>query len=129
MPGIKAATPVIQFVSKMDEPIGEPLYLLGIDIFSDQQFRDYQFDEAREEDLSFLKNPSCHRHYRKIGQPTWIKEGIDPSPHLRFKKSDPYHHGPFKDGGACKIIRGKFWPHGHRICSGGLREGGADRSN
>ncbi|MDP2972651.1 MAG: ABC transporter permease, partial [Deltaproteobacteria bacterium] len=27
--GIKAATPVIQFISKIDEPVGEPLYLLG----------------------------------------------------------------------------------------------------
>src|SRR3972149_6827058 len=41
VPGVKAATPIIQFISKIDEPIGEPLYLLGIDIFSDRQFRDY----------------------------------------------------------------------------------------
>jgi putative ABC transport system permease protein len=67
--GIKAATPVIQFISKIDEPIGEPLYLLGIDIFSDQQFRNYQFYES-EEDLQFLKDPKAiaiteklaHRH-------------------------------------------------------------------
>src|SRR4030043_1786693 len=55
--GIKAATPVIQYVAKIDDPTGEPLYLLGIDVFSDQQFRDYQFDESNEEDLNFLKDP------------------------------------------------------------------------
>jgi len=73
--GIKAATPIIQFVSKIDVPIGEPLYLLGIDIFSDQQFRDYQFDETKEEGLRFLKDPQAiaiteklaRRHGLKIG--------------------------------------------------------------
>ena len=48
VPGVKAATPVIQFISKIDDPIGEPLYLLGIDIFSDQQFRYYQFNDPTE---------------------------------------------------------------------------------
>src|SRR4030043_507208 len=37
--GVKAATPVIQYVGRIDEPIGEPLYLLGIDVFSDRSFR------------------------------------------------------------------------------------------
>src|SRR4030043_2472798 len=59
VPGVMAATPVIQPIAKIDEPIGEPLYLLGIDIFSDQQFRDYQFREANEEALNFLRNPKA----------------------------------------------------------------------
>ena len=53
VPGVKAATPVIQYTSKIDEPIGEPLYLLGIDVFSDQPFREYQFYAPDEEDLLF----------------------------------------------------------------------------
>ena len=43
VPGVTAATPVIQFISKIDEPIGEPLYILGIDIFSDQQLEIINF--------------------------------------------------------------------------------------
>ena len=53
VPGVKAATPVIQYVSKIDEPIGEPLYLLGIDVFSDRPFREYQFYE-NEDEVSFF---------------------------------------------------------------------------
>ena len=73
--GVKAATPVIQFVSKIDEPIGEPLYLLGIDVFSDQQFRDYQFDESKEEDLSFLKNPQAIAITEKLANRHGLKKG------------------------------------------------------
>src|SRR3989337_1922623 len=50
VPGVRASTPVIQYISKIDEPIGEPLYLLGIDIFSDQEFRSYRFHEMNEKD-------------------------------------------------------------------------------
>ena len=73
--GIKAATPVIQFVSKIDEPIGEPLYLLGIDIFSDQQFRDYRFDESKEEDLRFLKDPQAIAITEKLAGRHGLKKG------------------------------------------------------
>src|SRR5512143_3872044 len=55
--GVQAATPVIQYVSKIDEPIGEPLYLLGIDVFSDRPFREYQFYDPDASDLLFLKTP------------------------------------------------------------------------
>ncbi|MFB3886729.1 MAG: FtsX-like permease family protein [Thermodesulfobacteriota bacterium] len=83
VPGVKAATPVIQFIPKIDEPIGEPLYLLGIDVFSDQQFRDYQFYEVNEEELRFLKNPRAiaiteklaHRYNLKIGDPLKLIAG------------------------------------------------------
>ena len=55
--GIKAATPVIQYIAKIDDSNSEPLYVLGIDVFSDQQFRDYQFDDSMEEDFDFLRDP------------------------------------------------------------------------
>ena len=57
VPGVKAATPVIQYVSKIDEPIGEPLYLLGIDVFSDQPFREYQFYEPERRRSSLFERP------------------------------------------------------------------------
>ena len=73
--GIKAATPVIQFISKIGEPVGEPLYLLGIDIFSDQQFRNYQFYGPSDEDLRFLKDPKAIAITEKLAQRYGLKKG------------------------------------------------------
>ncbi len=56
--GVKAATPIIEFVAKLDEPIGEPIYLLGIDIFSDQPFREYRFEGSEEDHLKNFKLPA-----------------------------------------------------------------------
>ena len=75
VPGIKAATPVIQFISKIDEPIGEPLYLLGIDIFSDQKFRNYQFYEPEDEGLHFLKDPHAIVITEKLANRHGLKKG------------------------------------------------------
>jgi putative ABC transport system permease protein len=75
VPGVKAATPVIQYVSKMDEPIGEPLYLLGIDVFSDRPFREYQFYETGDEDLLFLKNPHSIALTEKLANRHGLKKG------------------------------------------------------
>ena len=75
VPGIKAATPVIQYVSKIDEPIGEPLYLLGIDAFSDKPFREYQFHEAEEDGLLFLKNPHSIAITEKLANRHGLKKG------------------------------------------------------
>jgi len=75
VPGVTAATPVIQFISKISEPIGEPLYLLGIDIFSDQQFRNYQFYEPTEEDLQFLKDPKAIAITEKLASRHGLKKG------------------------------------------------------
>jgi len=75
VPGVKAATPVIQFVCKIDEPIGEPLYLLGIDIFSDRQFRDYQLDDSAEKDLLFLQDPRAIAITEKLANRLGLKKG------------------------------------------------------
>ena len=74
-PGIKAATPVIQYVSKIDEPIGEPLYLLGIDVFSDRPFREYQFYEPYDEGLLFLKQPNSIALTEKLANRHGLKKG------------------------------------------------------
>jgi putative ABC transport system permease protein len=108
IPGVKAATPIIQFISKIDEPIGEPLYLLGIDIFSDRQFRDYQFHEPDEEDLNFLKNPKAiaiteklaHRHGLKKGSPLTLIAGS--------KKVDLTITNLLKMEGPAKSLEGNF---------------------
>ena len=75
VPGIKAATPVIQFIAKIDDPIGEPLYLLGIDIFSDRAFRDYHLDEPTEGDLLFLKDPHAIAITEKLAIRHGLKKG------------------------------------------------------
>jgi len=75
VPGIKAATPVIQYISKFDEPIGEPLYLLGIDVFSDRPFREYQFYQSHEEDLLFLKKPNAIALTEKLAGRHGLKKG------------------------------------------------------
>jgi putative ABC transport system permease protein len=75
VPGIKAATPVIQYVSKIDEPIGEPLYLLGIDVFSDRPFREYQFYEPYDEGLLFLKQPNSIALTEKLANRHGLKKG------------------------------------------------------
>lgn len=73
--GVKAATPVIQYVAKMDEPIGEPLYLLGIDVFSDQPFREYQLYESEQEGLLFLKDPHSIAITEKLAYRNGLKKG------------------------------------------------------
>jgi putative ABC transport system permease protein len=75
VPGVKAATPVIQYVSKIDEPIEEPLYLLGIDVFSDRPFREYQFYETEDEDLLFLKNPHSIALTEKLANRHGLRKG------------------------------------------------------
>ncbi len=79
VPGIKAATPVIQDVAKIDDFNSEPLYLLGIDVFSDQPFRDYQFDESQEEDFEFLNDPHAIAITEKLANRHRLKKG-DPLP-------------------------------------------------
>jgi putative ABC transport system permease protein len=74
VPGVRAATPLIEFVAQLDEPFGEPLYLLGIDIFSDQPFREYQF-EGSEEDLSFLKDPAALAVSEKLAHRYGFRKG------------------------------------------------------
>src|SRR4030066_1179084 len=73
--GVKAATPVIQYTSKIEEPIGEPLYLLGIDVFSDQLFREYQFYPSEEEGLLFLKDPHSITITEKLANRHGLKKG------------------------------------------------------
>jgi putative ABC transport system permease protein len=75
VPGVKAATPVIQYVSKMDDPIGEPLYLLGIDVFSDRPFREYQFYGTDDEGLLFLKTPRSIAITEKLANRHGLKKG------------------------------------------------------
>ncbi len=108
VPGVKAATPIIQFIPKIDEPIGEPLYLLGIDIFSDQQFRDYEFREADEEDLNFLTDPEAIAITEKLAGRHRLKKGDTITLIAGSKKIDLTIRNLLKMEGAAKSLEGNF---------------------
>jgi len=59
--GVRGATPVVQYVAACDQPIDEPLLILGIDIFTDRQFRSYRFDRREDTEglLQFLLDPKA----------------------------------------------------------------------
>ena len=59
--GVLAATPLVQYVAQCAQPINEPLLVLGIDIFSDRQFRTYRFSGSADRGnlLQFLLEPSA----------------------------------------------------------------------
>ncbi|MBM4340204.1 MAG: FtsX-like permease family protein [Deltaproteobacteria bacterium] len=106
--GIKAATPIIQFISKIDQPVGEPLYLLGIDIFSDQPFRDYQFYGSSEEDLQFLKDPNAIAITEKLANRHRMKKG-DSLPIIFGSKKVTLHITHLlKMEGPAKSLEGNF---------------------
>ena len=108
VPGVKAATPVIQYVSKLDEPIGEPLYLLGIDVFSDRPFREYQFYESGDEDLLFLKNPNSVAITEKLANRHGLKKGEKISLIVGSKKVTLTITNLLKMEGPAKSLEGNF---------------------
>jgi putative ABC transport system permease protein len=76
--GVRAATPVIEVNAVAAAPIGEPLLVLGVDVFSDREFRRYQFLPSAQSTsavLSFLTEPHAialtgafaRRHGLEIG--------------------------------------------------------------
>jgi putative ABC transport system permease protein len=108
VPGVKAATPVIQYLSKMDEPIGEPLYLLGIDVFSDRPFREYQFYENDDEGLLFLKTPNSIAITEKLANRHGLKRGQKITLIVGSKKVTLTITNLLKMEGPAKSLEGNF---------------------
>jgi putative ABC transport system permease protein len=108
VPGIKAATPVIQYISKFDEPIGEPLYLLGIDVFSDRPFREYQFYQSNEEDLLFLKEPNAIALTEKLAGRHGLKKGDRITLIVGSKKANLTITNLLKMEGPAESLEGNF---------------------
>ena len=108
VPGVKAATPVIQYVSKMDEPIGEPLYLLGIDVFSDRPFREYQFYETDDEGLLFLKTPRSIAITEKLANRHGLKKGEEITLIVGSKKVTLTITNLLRMEGPAKSLEGNF---------------------
>ena len=84
--GVRAAAPVLEFNVIAAPPVEEPLLMLGIDVFSDQEFRQYHFVESREGSaaiLSFLTEPGAialtekftERHGLKVGDRVEVLSG------------------------------------------------------
>lgn len=62
LPFVQAAAPVIETVAQIEQKNGEPIMLLGVDIFSEKPFRDYKYlGEEREisDPADFLTNPKA----------------------------------------------------------------------
>jgi putative ABC transport system permease protein len=108
VPGVKAATPVIQYTSKMDEPIGEPLYLLGIDVISDQPFREYQLYQPDEEGLLFLKDPRSIAITEKLANRHGLKRGEKITLIVGSKKVTFTISNLLKMEGPAKSLEGNF---------------------
>ncbi|NWF91401.1 MAG: ABC transporter permease [Syntrophaceae bacterium] len=106
--GVKATTPLIQFIPKIDEPIGEPLYLLGIDVFSDRQFRDYAFREAEEEGLNFLRDPKAIAITEKLAHRHGLKKGDRITLIAGSRKIDLTIWNLLKMEGPAKSLEGNF---------------------
>jgi putative ABC transport system permease protein len=106
--GVKAATPVIQYTSKMDEPIGEPLYLLGIDVISDQPFREYQLYQPDVEDLLFLKDHRSIAITEKLANRHGLKKGEEITLIVGSKKVTFTISNLLKMEGPAKSLEGNF---------------------
>jgi putative ABC transport system permease protein len=85
-PGVRAATPLLEFNVRAASPVDEPLLLLGVDVFTDQQFREYRFVESardRRSILAFLTEPDkvalsetfARRHGLEVGDRVEILSG------------------------------------------------------
>jgi putative ABC transport system permease protein len=92
----------------MDEPIGEPLYLLGIDVFSDRPFREYQFYETGDQDLLFLKNPHSIALTEKLANRHGLKKGGEFTLIVGSKKVTLTITNLLKMEGPAKSLEGNF---------------------
>ncbi len=63
LPGIRAAAPVVESILELSGPHPGPVLLLGIDPFSEKDFRDYEFepgsDLGRQAWVDFLTRPDA----------------------------------------------------------------------
>ena len=84
--GVRAAAPVLEFNVIAAPPIDEPLLMLGIDVFSDREFRQYHFVESqqgKDDILSSLTEPGAialtekfaQRHGLEVGESIEILSG------------------------------------------------------
>ncbi|MEE9528311.1 MAG: FtsX-like permease family protein [Syntrophobacteria bacterium] len=74
--GVRAATPVLEFNVLASPPLDEPLLMLGIDVFSDQEFRQYHFVDSKQGTgaiLSFLTEPGGVALTEKFAQRHGLK--------------------------------------------------------
>ncbi|MBW1979634.1 MAG: ABC transporter permease [Deltaproteobacteria bacterium] len=84
--GVKAAAPVLEFNVMTGPPLSEPLFVLGVDIFTEQQFRSYRlarFPGQRAPLVSFLTQANsialtkrfARRHGLQLGDRVEILSG------------------------------------------------------
>ena len=91
----------------MDEPIGEPLYLLGIDVISDQPFREYQLYQPDDEGL-LLKDPHSIAITEKLANRHGLKRGEEITLIVGSKKVTFTISNLLKMEGPAKSLEGNF---------------------
>jgi len=108
--GVLAATPLVQYVAQCAQPINEPLLLLGIDIFSDQQFRDYRIQGRTDNEvlLQFLLEPRAIAITRKFANRFRLAPGSQFDLLIGSKQVSFIIRGIMKEEGPAKALGGNF---------------------
>jgi putative ABC transport system permease protein len=108
--GVLAATPVIQYVAKCSPPINRPLLILGIDIFSDQRFREYRFKGKVEEGrlLEFLLEPRTIAITKTFAEKFGLEGGSRLDLLIGSKEISFVVKGIMEEEGPAKALGGNF---------------------
>ena len=108
--GVLAATPVVQYVAKCNPPINQPLLVLGIDIFSDQKFRDYRLRGGIEERslLEFLLEPRTIAITKTFAEKFRLDQGSRLDLLIGSKKVSFTIKGIMEEEGPAKALGGNF---------------------
>ena len=108
--GVLAATPVVQYVAQCSPPVNQPLLVLGIDIFSDQRFREYRFEGGIEEGslLEFLLEPKTIAITKTFAEKFGLNQGSKLNLLIGSKEIPFTIKGIMEEEGPAKALGGNF---------------------
>ncbi len=108
--GILAATPLVQYVAQCEQPINEPLLVLGVDVFSDRQLRAYRF-QGRDDSgnlLQFLLEPRAIAITRTFAERFGLGQGSPLNLLIGSKEVSFIIRGIMEEEGPAKALGGNF---------------------
>ncbi len=108
--GVLAATPLVQYVAQCPQPIAEPLLILGIDVFSDRQFRTYRFTGRGDtaDLLQFLLEPKAIAVTRAFADKFGLGLGSPFNLLVGAKEISFIIRGIMEEEGPAKALGGNF---------------------